>query len=167
MIRITLLTTGGTIDGADSDKGTVRVLSDVSRWLKTQKNIQINELSLFNKDSREITSSDRKLIVEAVRSCTDDYILISHGTFTIADTGKLLKKELLNLNKTIFLTGSWKPFSENDSDAEFQLSFALSQINRAPNGVYIAMDGKLWDPTITIKKEIGDGKYKLEETDGR
>ena len=56
MIHITLFTTGGTIDGADSDKGTSRVKSDAAEWLKNQKDVRVTEKSLFNKDSREISN---------------------------------------------------------------------------------------------------------------
>lgn len=164
MIRIALFTTGGTIDGADSDKGITRETSDAAKWLSNQGNIQFSERSLFNKDSREITNEDHAAIIEAVRTCTDDCILITHGTFTIAETGKLLKRDLGNINKTILLVGSWVPFSELESDAPNQMSFALNQLKTGVKGIYIAMDNRLWDPDKTAKKETKPGHFELAET---
>lgn len=163
MKQIALFTTGGTIDGADSDKGTCRQTSDAGRWLSAQKNIHYTEKALFNKDSREITSDDRMTIVRAIQSCSTDLILLTHGTYTIAETGSVLKQAIGDPNKLVLLVGAWVPFSEANSDAPTQMMFALEKLSSGLHGVYIAMDNRLWDPSRTIKREISKGCYQLEE----
>lgn len=160
--RISIITTGGTIDGADSDKKTSRAQSDAVEWLSAQPSIQIKHIPLMNKDSRLITDKDRQNIVQTALQDENNLIIITHGTFTICQTGRALKKHLKSLEKTILLVGAWVPFGEPNSDAEQQMSFALSILKSPRIGVFIAMDNHLWDPDTTEKKEIAPGVYRLE-----
>ncbi len=107
--------------------------------------------------------SDRDLILDTIKSCTCDKILITHGTYTIAETGSYLKQNILNDNKIIFLVGAWIPFNQLNSDAPIQMFFALNNIRRTKPGVYIAMDNKLWNPDTTVKIQDSEGIFKLKE----
>ncbi len=120
-------------------------------------------LNLFNKDSRAITSEDRETIIAAVVNSAAELFLITHGTFTIAETGRALKARLAGSAKTVLLVGAWKPFFSEDSDAPQQMEFALSELRRGVRGVWIAMDGRLWDPENTETREVRPGVYKLAE----
>ncbi len=40
----------------------------------------------------------------------------------------------------------------------------LNTLRRSALGVHIAMDGKLWDPARTKKREVHPGKFELYET---
>lgn len=164
MINITLFTTGGTIDGVDVKNVHRKEISDAAQWLSSRSDIRLITHALFNKDSREINPNDRALLIKAVQGCTDDRILITHGTFTIAETGKSLKRSLGNLDKSILLVGAWIPFSHPNSDAPQQMAFAFEQLKLKRAGVYIAMDNRLWDPYKTIKKEVRPGYFELQET---
>lgn len=162
-MRISLFTTGGTIDGTDSERGTAREISEAASWLLAQPGVTASVRSIFNKDSREITESDRELLLSQVLRCSDSRILITHGTFTIAQTGRFLKAALGSTYKTILLVGAWIPFGEPSSDAPNQMKFALSRLEAGVSGVHIAMDGRLWDPDMTEKHEITPGIYRLVE----
>ncbi len=161
-ISISIITTGGTIDGADSDKKTSRTTSDAVKWLQAQSGIQIKHIPLMNKDSRFITDKDRENIINTALQEESDLIIITHGTFTMCQTGRSLKSALGNLSKTVLLVGAWIPFNESNSDAEYQMSFALDVLKSPQTGVFIAMDNRLWDPDTTEKKEIMPGRYQLE-----
>jgi|ERR1700687_5677051 len=164
IIDITLVTTGGTIDGADSDLGTSRHLSDAAKWLQDQRNIRLVHIPLLNKDSRLINDGDRRQICDAVHNSTSAHVLVTHGTFTICETGRALKaarEQLSNLLRTVLLVGAWVPFGEKASDAPEQLQFAVRKLREGPAGVWIAMDGKLWNPDTTRKIQVTQGVYRL------
>ena len=56
-------------------------------------------------------------------------------------------QELQGLDgKTIVLTGALNPARFRDSDAIFNIGCAVGAVQSLPPGVYIAMNGKVWDP---------------------
>ena len=57
-------------------------------------------------------------------------------------------------DKTIVLTGALRPAVQSDTDAFFNLGFALATCFTAPPGVYIAMHG-IHDPRHCRKTETG------------
>ncbi|HEY8964225.1 MAG TPA: asparaginase domain-containing protein [Alphaproteobacteria bacterium] len=160
-MEMTFITTGGTIDGANSDTGALRDSSSAAEWLGHQAGLKINHIALMNKDSRQITDDDRMRIVQTVAGAKTDRILIGHGTFSICDTGRLLKKELPNTDKTILLVGAWIPFNNPSSDAENQMLFALERLHEGKPGIFVAMDQQLWNPDTTEKKMTGPNTYRL------
>jgi L-asparaginase len=162
-VEIALFTTGGTIDGADSDRGTVRPESDAAKWLSLQPNVEVLSQPLFNKDSREITDADRAKIVSSIAACCSDAVIVTHGTFTIAQSARTLKRALGETEKTILFVGAWKPFGEPESDAPTQMEFALQVLRSGRPGVWIAMDERLWDPDLTEKIEVESGRFKLSD----
>jgi len=99
--------------------------------------------ALLAKDSLEITALDREMILGRVRLETCKRILITHGTDTMVDTALAL---LEITDKVIVLTGAMQPAAFKHSDAAFNLGFALAALQTLPEGVYIAMNGKVFDP---------------------
>jgi L-asparaginase len=160
-LDVTLITTGGTIDGADVATGVVRAASALRRLLEADESLAVAAVSLCNKDSREITDRDRESLLQVVLASSSDRILIGHGTFTICETGRFLKPRLAGSRRRVLLVGAWIPFDEPDSDAPRQLQFARAALAEDTPGVYIAMDGRLWDPEFTEKREVGPGRYAL------
>jgi len=53
--------------------------------------------------------------------------------------------------KTIVLVGSLSPALFKDSDAAFNIGFAMSAVQLLPPGVYITMHGRVLDPTRVRK----------------
>lgn len=98
-------------------------------------------VTLLQKDSGDITDADRSMIFNYCRKSLSEKIIITHGTDTIIKTAQLLKSIK---NKTIILTGAFKPETFKNSDADFNIGFAIGAIEHAPYGVYIAMNGKLF-----------------------
>lgn len=92
----------------------------------------------LKKDSLDITDEDRQRIKEACENTDNDKIIITHGTDTLEQTAKVLSDIK---NKTIILTGSKRPQTFTDSDADFNIGVAVGAVGCLQNGVYIAMSG--------------------------
>jgi L-asparaginase len=104
--------------------------------------------SLLRKDSLEFTDADRRLMLDAVAGSPHGRILLTHGTDTMVETATMLAAAR---GKTIVLTGAMVPGRVIESDATFNLGFAISAAMQMPAGVYIAMHGVLFDPPRTRK----------------
>jgi len=77
------------------------------------------------------------------------------------DTAQYLKDQLGKTNKTIVLTGSMVPLKGFDlSDAPFNLGYAIACAQTLPFGVYVCMNGKVFDPKKVDKNRI---KARFEE----
>jgi L-asparaginase len=75
-------------------------------------------------------------------------ILVTHGTDTMTETGKALRGIP---GKTIVLTGALLPARFRDNDAIFNIGFALAAVQALPEGVYIAMNGQIHEPSRVRK----------------
>ena len=95
----------------------------------------------MRKDSLEINDEDRVRISDSVRQAMQTKVVITHGTDTMTDTAACL----LNIpDKTIVLTGSLAPARFAQSDATFNVGMAFAAVQSLPQGVYIAMNGKVF-----------------------
>ena len=94
------------------------------------------------KDSRDITDDDRNLILSRCGDCEEGGVLISHGTFTMEIAARHLAKS--NLRKTIVLFGAAIPAGAPGSDAPLNFIFALDEVQKLGNGVYVAMNGEVY-----------------------
>jgi len=155
-MSIKLLLTGGTIDKHYNESNgeldfTKTHMPELLKLGRNHADIEI-EQALF-KDSLGMTDSDRQVILEACRNSPQDKILITHGTDTIVETATVLGKE--SLDKTIVLVGAMIPFVFKHSDAVFNMGFALGAVQCLPQGVYVAMNGKIfnWDAVIKNREE--------------
>lgn len=108
-------------------------------------------------DSLEMTDKDREWIVYQCSQCTEDKIIITHGTDTMAETAGVLAKSISN--KTIVLTGAMIPIKFGSSDGLFNLGSALAFVQTLSHGVYVAMNGRYfhWD---NVKKNKLTGRFE-------
>ena len=73
----------------------------------------------FQKDSLDMTAADRDMLREQVLSCTENHVLITHGTDSMVASALTL----IDIpDKCIVLTGAMKPAAFINSDAEFVAS---------------------------------------------
>ncbi len=103
--------------------------------------------SVCEKDSREITRGDLDRLWAAIKVSPHENILITHGTFTMADTAKFLDDVTAQekLNKKIILTGAMVPIvGFSISDAAFNLGYSLASFQSVNPGVYICMNGGIF-----------------------
>lgn len=157
---IKIITTGGTIEGLDyideSDRNTATI-SIKSLLDKANISLQYQIENAFSKDSRSITKKDRELLVEKIIESEAEQILITHGTITMVETAMFLGER--NLSKTIVLVGSFIPGTEKRTDAPFNLGFAISAIQTLHRGVFIAMNGKVFN-WKNVKKNFIKNRFE-------
>ncbi|WP_299242997.1 asparaginase domain-containing protein [uncultured Aquimarina sp.] len=155
---IHILTTGGTIGGTDQKDGEVmRTSVSIDDFLQIP-NVSFNYRidTIFDKDSRLINQEDRELLAQKIRSSMFDKILITHGTFSMEDTAQFLG--VLKIKKTIILVGSLILGSGKNTDASFNLGYSIAALQFLNNGVYIAMNGKVFD-WFNVYKNLGENKF--------
>jgi L-asparaginase len=145
-MQIKILVTGGTIDKVYNElTGELTFgTSNLDEMLeRSRSTVGINTEVLFLKDSLDMNDEDRGLILSKCLECSEDRVMITHGTDTMVETAQLLGNKIKD--KTIVLFGSMIPYSINNSDALFNLGTALSVVQNKTNGVYIAMNGQVFD----------------------
>ena len=145
-MQIKILVTGGTIDKIYNElTGELTFgTSNLDEMLECSRStIDIDSEVLFLKDSLDMNDEDRNLILSKCLECSEDRVVVTHGTDTMVQTAKLLGDQIKN--KVIILFGSMIPYSINNSDALFNLGIVLSAIQNKTNGVYIAMNGQVFD----------------------
>jgi len=150
-MKIKIFTTGGTIDKIYFDiKSEFQIGEPLIEQLLNEANISFDykSESILRKDSLDLTEDDRRMIVENIRSDSSQRILVIHGTDTMVETAKML----VGLpEKIIVLTGSMQPARLRESDAVFNIGYAIAAVQLLPSGVYIAMNGRIFDPHKTWK----------------
>ncbi len=158
---IEIFTTGGTIDKVYFDAlSEYQIGATMLPDILTENNVHVPHrvTQLMRKDSLELTDDDRAAIRDAVAGSNARKILVMHGTDTMVQTGKILAEVV---TKTIVLTGSMQPATLRNSDAAFNVGFALAAVQTLPPGVYIAMNGQIFDPATTHKDRAA-GKFVKE-----
>jgi L-asparaginase len=160
-MSIKLLLTGGTIDKSYNESNGELYFTDshIAEMLELGRNrAEINIQQVLFKDSLQMDDADRRKILQACRHATEGRVLITHGTDTMVETAKTLAAA--NMDKTIVLTGAMVPFVFKHSDAMFNLGFALGALNNLSEGVYIAMNGKVFD-WDKVAKNLDLGEFEL------
>ncbi|MGP1352281.1 MAG: asparaginase domain-containing protein [Parasphingopyxis sp.] len=155
---IDIFTTGGTIDKVYFDAlSEYQVGPTAVADMLRQNNVQCEHrvTQLLRKDSLDMTDEDRAAIRQAVESSDAQRILITHGTDTMVETARTL--DGID-GKTIVLTGALQPATLKHSDAEFNIGFALAAAQSLPPGVYVAMNGRIFDPA-TARKDRAGGRF--------
>ncbi|MEP3224986.1 MAG: asparaginase domain-containing protein [Parasphingorhabdus sp.] len=148
---IDIFTTGGTIDKVYFDAlSEYKIGATALPNMLAENNVHVPHrvTQLMRKDSLELTDSDRAEIFEAIMASEADKILVTHGTDTMVQTAQKLSAIT---SKTIVLTGAMQPATLRNSDAEFNVGFALAATQILAHGVYIAMNGEVFDPAVTQK----------------
>ena len=148
-MSVKILVTGGTFDKEyDEIKGELffqdthmREILDLGR---SKLEVKIRTLMLI--DSLEMTDTDRALILENCEEVNEAQIVITHGTDTMTKTAKVLANA--ELSKTIVLTGAMIPYKFGSSDGLFNLGGALAFAQILKPGVYIAMNGRVFDLSL-------------------
>mgnify|MGYP002019565741 FL=1 len=63
------------------------------------------------------------------------------------------------LPKTIVITGAMIPYKFGTSDGLFNIASALAYVQTLPNGVYVAMNGRVFEYN-KVKKNIDTGIFE-------
>ena len=159
-MKIQIFSVGGTIDKEYFDqKSRYKVGEPKIAEILTEANVVAGYRieSLMKKDSLELKPADRSKIVERVRRTAAKKVLITHGTDTMVATALDLRAVA---EKTIVLTGAMAPACFKSSDAAFNIGCAFAAVQILPAGVYIAMNGRIFDPESVRKNRE---KNRFEE----
>ena len=151
-MTVKLMLTGGTIDKNYNEfNGELNFIETHMPELlavgRDRADITVQQLMM--KDSLDMTDEDRDIIVKACKNAKADRIVITHGTDTMVETAIKLGQE--KITKTIVLVGAMIPYVFKHSDAAFNMGFALAAAQIKPTGVYIAMNGLLFDYDKVVK----------------
>lgn len=149
-MKIQVLTTGGTIEKVYSEQsGTVQnVYARINQYVERLRlpDTEIDVTQLMNKDSLEMTDENRHQILDAVRQrVADAPVVITHGTDTMVETGKLLKRQLSDLQNPVILTGAMTPLGFERSDGLQNLTESLFAARTLPPGVWIVLHSQAFD----------------------
>jgi len=115
--------------------------------------------TLMMVDSLEMTDADRDVIASNCADAPEPFIVITHGTDTMVDTARVVAEQVPG--KTIVLTGAMIPIAFGSSDGLFNLGGALSVVQVLPAGVYIAMNGRVFD-WDNVRKNRHTGVFELK-----
>ncbi|RLB61454.1 MAG: asparaginase [Deltaproteobacteria bacterium] len=150
-MSIEIMTTGGTIDKIYFDnKSSYEIGEPQIGEVLRDANLTIKYwiTPLLRKDSLDLTNEDRELIRSMVLESSAERIIITHGTDTMVETAQFLTGIP---ERTIVLTGSMQPARFRFTDAIYNIASALTAVQLLPTGVWIAMNGELFDPKQTRK----------------
>jgi len=158
-MSLRLLATGGTFDKHyDELAGKLGFaqshLPDIISRSRMTLPIQLEVVSML--DSLDMQDADRNNVLAACQRANEKAIVIIHGTDTMRETAHVLGNA--KLDKTIILTGAMIPYEIANSDALFNLGFACGIAQTLARGVYIAMNGQIfnWD---NVKKNRNEGVF--------
>ncbi len=148
---IRFVTTGGTIDKIYFDAMSQFEVgeSPISNILtEGLVSFDYNIVSMFQKDSLEITDEDRQALKDFIEKDDADVYVITHGTDTMVETAAVLSSLA---DKTIVLTGSLSPARFKTTDAIFNIGLAVGAVQSLQPGVYIAMNGQVFSEGEVVK----------------
>ncbi|OGK54287.1 hypothetical protein A3H78_01325 [Candidatus Roizmanbacteria bacterium RIFCSPLOWO2_02_FULL_36_11] len=146
-MKILFIQTGGSID-KDYPKKVMGYHFELGKpafkaiLKKINPCFKFESITAFKKDSLDMTEKDRDKLYTICMKSNHDKIVITHGTDTMVKTARVLSAIK---NKAIILTGALKPEKFYESEADFNLGVAVGAVNTLQNGVYIAMNGRVYD----------------------
>ena len=145
---IQIFTTGGTIDKVYFDAKSAFEVGEplAAEMLRTAGvAVDVHVEALMAKDSLDLSEADRTAVVERVLASPAARVVVTHGTDTMAATARAVADALgAASERTVVFVGSLTPARFRDSDAPFNLGFALACVQTLPPGAYVAMNGRVF-----------------------
>ena len=159
MQHLVIVTTGGTIDKIYfDDKSTFQIgapqIGEILQQLGVDFSFDV--VPVMRKDSLHIDDADRAAIRAAIAQQTHRHILVTHGTDSMVETARVLRDLP---GKVVILTGALNPALFRGSDAVFNIGCAVGAVQSLPDGVYIAMNGRIWDPA-RVRKNVDANRFE-------
>ena len=141
---IRFVTTGGTIDKIYFDALSQFEVGDspIDTILgEGLVSFDYDVVSMFRKDSLELTDEDREELRQFVASDDAGHYVITHGTDTMVESAQALGEIT---DKRLVLTGALSPARFRTTDAVFNIAMAVAAVQLVDPGVYIAMNGQVF-----------------------
>ncbi|HRN61361.1 MAG TPA: asparaginase domain-containing protein [Luteimonas sp.] len=159
MEELLIVTTGGTIDKIYFDDKSDYQIGDpqIGRMLEELGvAFRFSVIPILRKDSLHLGDADRELVRATIAAQPAQHVLVTHGTDSMIATAHVLSSIE---GKTIVLTGALSPARFRGSDAEFNIGTAVGAVQSLPPGVYIAMNGRIWDPA-KVRKNVDANRFE-------
>ena len=159
MDQLLIVTTGGTIDKVYfDDKSDYQVGEPQIGRILEELGVafRFRVIPIIRKDSLHIDAADRELVRATIAAQATRHVLVTHGTDSMVETAKVLASVP---DKVIVITGALNPAGFRGSDAEFNIGTAVGAVQSLPAGVYIAMNGRVWDPA-RVRKNVAANRFE-------
>ncbi|HET7556472.1 MAG TPA: asparaginase domain-containing protein [Rhodanobacteraceae bacterium] len=159
MQHLTVITTGGTIDKVYFDaKSDYQIGAPQIGEILAQLGVafEFEVVPVLRKDSLDMDEADRAAIRRTIERQPHRHVLVTHGTDTMVDTARALRGIP---GKVIVLTGALNPARFQGSDAVFNIGCAVGAVQTAADGVWIAMNGRVWDP-LHVRKNREANRFE-------
>ena len=159
MDHLCVVTTGGTIDKIYFDDKSDFQVGDpqIGRILEELGvAFRFEVIPILRKDSLHLDDADRELVRATIAAQDARHVLVTHGTDSMVETANVLATIP---GKVIVLTGALNPARFRGSDAEFNIGTAVGAVQSLPDGVYIAMNGHIWDPA-RVRKNVEANRFE-------
>ena len=158
-MKLLVLAIGGTIDKVYFD-----ALSDyqigapaVTEILQRVKaNFDFEVRQMISKDSLDMTDADRQEILSELQDHSGKHVIITHGTDTMVETGQVLKQAA---HKIIVIMGAMQPAIMKLTDADFNLGVAVAAVQTLSEGVYLCMNGRIYNVDRVVKNRA-EGQFQ-------
>ena len=158
-MKLLVLAIGGTIDKVYFD-----ALSDyqigapaaVEILQRVRANFDFEVRQMISKDSLVMTDADRQEILYEVQDHSGKHVIITHGTDTMVETGQVLKQAA---HKIIVIMGAMQPAIMKLTDADFNLGVAVAAVQTLSEGVYLCMNGRIYNVDRVVKNRA-EGQFQ-------
>ncbi|MBD3798989.1 asparaginase domain-containing protein [Sulfuricurvum sp.] len=155
-----IINTGGTFNKRyDPIRGELFVPSD-NRSIEEILTSLVTDIPISGviyKDSLEMDDWDRTVLGETIAQCSEQTIIVVHGTDTIDMSAAHI--DTLQLNKTVVFTGAMIPFAIDPVEATANLAMAIGYAHNLSAGVYIVIQGVMGS-FKQVKKNKSLGKFE-------
>jgi L-asparaginase len=165
-MTISIYTMGGTIDKiyfddlSEYEVGAPQA-GEILREAQAAVPFTVHEVA--RKDSLHLTPEDREALRAAIAADPGRLFLVTHGTDTMTDTAQVL----MDLpGKVIVFTGALSPARFKGSDAPFNLGCAVGAVQSLPPGVYICMNGLVFEAG-KVRKNRAAGRFEATESSSK
>ena len=158
-MQIHIFTTGGTIDKIYFDAKSAFEVGDpqvIEVLREANVTVEYQVTPLMRVDSLDMTAADRALIHAAIAGDPCPHIVVTHGTDTMAVTAQALQDIP---DKTIVFTGAMQPAKFRMTDAVFNIASAITAAQTLPPGVYIAMNGQVFQAGH-VRKNVAENRFE-------
>jgi len=160
--RIALISTGGTIEKTYDELSGVLAnhvsVLDIMLASLELRGVEIQRVSLMNKDSLEMSAADHTLIAETAAELARGAagVVVVHGTDRLAASGDRLVALVGTPASPVVFTGAMRPYELRATDALQNLTEALLAVQLLPPGVYVAMHNQVLQfPGVVKDRQAG------------
>ncbi len=149
LFRLAIISTGGTIEKTyDEAQGVLNnglTVLDMMIELLQLEGLELDRISLMNKDSGDMSDEDHHEIADAVHACdsTHDGVVVVHGTDTLSVTGECIISKYPGIQNACVLTGAMRPWIMRNTDSLQNLAESFAVVQLLDQGVYVAMHSQV------------------------